>query len=154
MSHGALGLHRLVAMDVRQTCAGWKKISPEAPLSRLHICALCGQRAGTPQPVNENMQSWETYWQTRSKRRGKKSDVVANSKAVCLTVWHQLTLYSSYFFLPQLPSYLLAVKWLERQRLGSFRDEILKWCGTFSEEKRKNVMNHFCRMSCALKLYS
>lgn len=34
-----------------------KKISSEAPLSRLHICALCGQHAGNPQPVKENMQS-------------------------------------------------------------------------------------------------
>lgn len=45
---GSWGLHRLVAMDVRQTCARWKKISPEAPLSRLHICALCGPSAGKP----------------------------------------------------------------------------------------------------------
>lgn len=45
---GSWGLHRLVAMDVRQTCARWKKISPEALLSRLHICALCGPSAGKP----------------------------------------------------------------------------------------------------------
>lgn len=75
-------------MDVRQTCTGWKKISPEAVLSRLHICALCGQTAGASQAVNENMLSWETYWQTG--RVGGWSDVAESSKAVCLTVCHQI----------------------------------------------------------------
>lgn len=134
---GALGLHRSVAMDVRQTCAGWKKISPEALLSRLHICALCGRRAGTSQPVNENMQSWETYWQTRSKRE-EKSYVLENSKAVCLTACRQLSLYPFYFFPPQSPSYLLAGTWLKRQLSGSFKDEMIEmWWYISLKKKRK-----------------
>lgn len=60
----------------------------------------------------------------------------------------------SIFFHPSCPVIFLAVKWLERQRSGSFKDKILKFCGTFLWRKEKNVMKHYCGLSCTLKLYS
>lgn len=91
----ALGLNRFVAMVVRQTCLGWKQISPEALLSRSHICALCGQRAGTSQPAEENMLYWET---DRPKAWGKESNVQEAQRPSCLTRVHQLSFYSSFLF--------------------------------------------------------
>lgn len=68
---------RLVTMDVRQTCTGFKKkkntyISPEALLRTPHICTPSERRAGTSQTVKENMRSSETCWQTSSTGGGGK----------------------------------------------------------------------------------
>lgn len=69
-SQGALGLHRLVAMDVRQPVRVKKEPPPlpGAVHSGLHICALCRRRAETPQPVNENMEPSETHGPTEGMR--------------------------------------------------------------------------------------
>lgn len=41
LPHGALGLHRSVAMDVRQTCAGMKKDLPWSPAQRAaYLCIV------------------------------------------------------------------------------------------------------------------
>lgn len=69
--------------------------------------------------------------QEQEGRGVKKTDAYENSKAVCLTVCHLLSLYSYYFFHPSCPAIFLAVKWLERPRSGSLQDEILKRRGTF-----------------------
>lgn len=112
-------------MDVRQTCAGWKKFSPGAPLSGLHICAPCGRRAGTSQPVNENMQSWKTYWQTRSKRGGgEKNWCIWKLKGRLLDSMPSTQPLFLLFFPPQLPSYLFGCEmtWKAAVRFASGRD--------------------------------
>lgn len=79
---GSWGLHRLVAMDVRQTCARWKKISPEAPLSRLHICALCGPSAGKPHNAEWKHAVLGDSLTDRQLEEGGRKKKTENSKAV------------------------------------------------------------------------